>query len=107
MHSSTILALLMAIVSASVIPTVLIDLSLIPAFGLAAGQDPNGSGSCVGANNILIPCFCPPDREEFIEKITMGRKRIALHGSTHARSAKEQRHVDLDLAKTLQKSPEN
>jgi hypothetical protein len=43
--------------------------SLILDFGLTAGQDPNGSGSCTGANNALIPYFCPPDREGFIEKV--------------------------------------
>ncbi|PVH90628.1 hypothetical protein DM02DRAFT_420942 [Periconia macrospinosa] len=69
MRPSTIVALPVAIASASAMPTVSIDPSLIPDFGLMAGQDPNGSGSCAGANNILIPCFCPPDREEFIEKV--------------------------------------
>jgi hypothetical protein len=46
-----------------------IEPSLVPDFGLIAGQDPNGSGSCAGANNILIPCFCPPNREKFIDKV--------------------------------------
>ncbi|KAF2464779.1 uncharacterized protein BDR25DRAFT_95235 [Lindgomyces ingoldianus] len=55
MRSSTILALPVAVISASVMPTVSIDPSLIPAFGVTAGQDPNRSGSCAGANNILIP----------------------------------------------------
>ncbi|KAF2007870.1 hypothetical protein P154DRAFT_419336 [Amniculicola lignicola CBS 123094] len=50
-------------------PTVSIDPSLIPAFGVTAGQNPDGSGRCDGANNILIPCFCPPNREAFIEKV--------------------------------------
>lgn len=59
-----------AITSAAVIPHVSIDPSLIPAFGVVAGQDPNGSGSCAGANDVLIPCFCPPDRQEFVEKVT-------------------------------------
>ncbi|KAF1964840.1 hypothetical protein BU23DRAFT_491362 [Bimuria novae-zelandiae CBS 107.79] len=71
MRSSTILSLPVVIISASVIPTVSIDPSLIPDFGVTAGQDPNGSGSCAGANDILIPCFCPPDREEFIEKVNL------------------------------------
>lgn len=69
MRSSTIFVLPVAIISASVIPTGSIEPSLVPDFGLIAGQDPNGSGSCAGANNILIPCFCPPNREEFIDKV--------------------------------------
>ncbi|CAI6342341.1 unnamed protein product [Periconia digitata] len=69
MRFSTILILPATIISAAVIPPVSIDPSLIPAFGLVAGQDPNGSGSCAGANNVLIPCFCPPDRQEFVEKV--------------------------------------
>jgi hypothetical protein len=68
MYIPSILALL-TIASASVIPIARIDTSLIPEFGLQAGLDPNGSGSCVGANNILIPCFCPPDRNKFIERV--------------------------------------
>jgi hypothetical protein len=71
MHSSTIFALLITVVSASTIPTQSIDSSLIPEFGLRAGQNPNGSGSCATADNILIPCFCPPDRNEFIEKVNL------------------------------------
>ncbi|KAJ7505751.1 hypothetical protein B0H11DRAFT_1975996 [Mycena galericulata] len=44
----------------------LVDASLVPEFGVTAGQSPNGSGSCVGINNVLIPCTCPPDRNSFI-----------------------------------------
>ncbi|KAF2258050.1 hypothetical protein CC78DRAFT_596916 [Lojkania enalia] len=69
MRSSTILALLVAIISASIIPSVSIDLSLILDFSLTAGQDSNGSGSCASANNILILYFCLPNREEFIKKV--------------------------------------
>lgn len=46
-----------------------IDPGLIPDFGLSAGQDPDGNGNCAGADNTPIPCFCPPDREEFVEKV--------------------------------------
>ncbi|KAF8309166.1 hypothetical protein DL93DRAFT_2100228 [Clavulina sp. PMI_390] len=39
-------------------------------FGVAQGvRDPNGSASCVGINNILIPCSCPPDRTAFINSL--------------------------------------
>lgn len=69
MRFSTILILPAVIISAAIIPPRSIDPSLIPDSGIVAGQDPNGSGSCAGANNILIPCFCPPDRQEFVEKV--------------------------------------
>lgn len=47
-----------------------VDPSLVPEFGVTAGQSPNGSGSCVGINNILIPCTCPPDRTTFINSLS-------------------------------------
>jgi len=47
-----------------------VDPSLVPEFGVTAGQSPNGSGSCVGINNILIPCTCPPDRNTFINSLS-------------------------------------
>lgn len=48
-----------------------IDASLVPQFGLASGLNPTGTGDCDGINGpngqaIKIPCFCPPDRNEFI-----------------------------------------
>lgn len=46
-----------------------VDPSQVPEFGVSAGQNPNGSGSCVGINNILIPCSCPPDRQAFINSL--------------------------------------
>jgi hypothetical protein len=69
MLTPSILSLLLTTVSASLVHSRSIDLSLIPEFGLTAGQSPNGSGSCATTNNILIPCFCPPDRGEFINKV--------------------------------------
>ncbi|KAF2241329.1 hypothetical protein BU26DRAFT_525171 [Trematosphaeria pertusa] len=69
MLTSNILTLLLTTASASSIPSSTIDRSLIPEFGLRAGQSPNGSGSCATANNILIPCFCPPDRGEFVDRV--------------------------------------
>ncbi|KAJ7766518.1 hypothetical protein DFH07DRAFT_809244 [Mycena maculata] len=45
----------------------LVDASLVPSFGVTPGiKDPAGSASCVGINNILIPCTCPPDSTTFI-----------------------------------------
>lgn len=69
MRFSTILILPAAIISAAVTPPITINLSLIPAFSVVASQDPNRSGSCAGANNVLILYFCPPNRQEFIEKV--------------------------------------
>jgi hypothetical protein len=39
---------------------------LVPQFGVTAGQSPDGTGNCIGINNIKIPCSCPPDRNTFI-----------------------------------------
>lgn len=49
--------------------------ALAPEFGHAAGVNPTGTGDCDGAVNgpdgrpIKIPCFCPPDREEFLTQL--------------------------------------
>ncbi|KAF9068543.1 hypothetical protein BDP27DRAFT_1392656 [Rhodocollybia butyracea] len=43
-----------------------VDASLVPQFGVTAGQSPDGTGNCIGINNIKIPCSCPPDRNTFI-----------------------------------------
>jgi hypothetical protein len=43
-----------------------VDASLVPEFGVTAGQSPDGTGNCIGINNIKIPCSCPPDRNTFI-----------------------------------------
>lgn len=43
-----------------------VDVSLVPEFGVTAGQSPDGTGNCIGINNIKIPCSCPPDRNTFI-----------------------------------------
>jgi hypothetical protein len=43
-----------------------VDVSLVPEFGVTAGQDPDGTGNCIGINNVKIPCSCPPDRDTFI-----------------------------------------
>ncbi|KAJ3729469.1 hypothetical protein C8R42DRAFT_618834 [Lentinula raphanica] len=43
-----------------------VDVSLVPEFGVTAGQSPDGTGNCIGINNIKIPCTCPPDRDTFI-----------------------------------------
>ncbi|KAL1612519.1 hypothetical protein SLS60_000746 [Paraconiothyrium brasiliense] len=45
------------------------DASLVPEFGIQAGQSPDGQGNCLGLNNVKIPCSCPPDRQGFIQKV--------------------------------------
>ena len=43
---------------------------LVPQFGVTAGQDKSKSGTCLGINNVRIPCTCPPDRDQFISKLS-------------------------------------
>ncbi|PVI00907.1 hypothetical protein DM02DRAFT_469069, partial [Periconia macrospinosa] len=43
--------------------------ALVPEFGIQAGQQPDGTGNCIGNNNVKIPCSCPPDRQQFIQKV--------------------------------------
>jgi len=51
-----------------------VDPNLIPQFGVSPGVNPTGpGGSCQGVPGpngqpILIPCDCPPDRNEFIQQ---------------------------------------
>ncbi|KAJ7505752.1 hypothetical protein B0H11DRAFT_2272539 [Mycena galericulata] len=70
--TSTLVSIVALAVSVSAVPVAKrgVDPSLVPEFGVTAGQSPNGSGSCVGINNILIPCTCPPDRNAFIASLS-------------------------------------
>ncbi|KAF2708444.1 hypothetical protein K504DRAFT_355557, partial [Pleomassaria siparia CBS 279.74] len=43
--------------------------ALVPEFGIQAGQQPDGTGNCVGNGGKLIPCQCPPNRASFIQKV--------------------------------------
>jgi len=43
-----------------------VDASLVPQFGVTAGQSPDGTGNCIGINGIKIPCTCPPDSATFL-----------------------------------------
>ncbi|KAF1964380.1 hypothetical protein BU23DRAFT_378457, partial [Bimuria novae-zelandiae CBS 107.79] len=43
--------------------------SLVPEFGVEAGVSPDGQGNCLGLNNVKIPCSCPPNRQNFIQKV--------------------------------------
>ncbi|KAH8927544.1 hypothetical protein BT69DRAFT_1277933 [Atractiella rhizophila] len=56
-----------------------VDASRVPEFGVTPGvKDPAGSASCVGVDNKLIPCTCPPNRDNFIQQM------IANVGAGHA-----------------------
>ncbi|KAH6847412.1 hypothetical protein B0I37DRAFT_144555 [Chaetomium sp. MPI-CAGE-AT-0009] len=76
MHPVSLIALLTASASASVMPRQsAVNQNVIPkSFGVTAGvgKDQVQVGSCTGANNALIPCFCPPapDSPEFLSKLS-------------------------------------
>lgn len=45
--------------------------SLVPEFGVTAGQSPNGSGDCVTPiAKPLIKCDCPPPRDQYLAQVT-------------------------------------
>ncbi|EAU86093.1 hypothetical protein E4U52_001234 [Claviceps spartinae] len=51
-----------------------VDPTLVPEFGHPAGLNPTGTGDCDGITNaagqvVKIPCFCPPDRNEFLQAL--------------------------------------
>lgn len=47
-----------------------IDPSLVPAFGIVPGiLSVSQLGSCQGANDINIPCSCPPSIDAFIQRL--------------------------------------
>jgi len=48
--------------------------ALTPQFGVVAGTNPDGHGNCDGVDGangqpILIPCSCPPPRDQFIQSL--------------------------------------
>ncbi|KAI0750331.1 hypothetical protein C8Q80DRAFT_1270057 [Daedaleopsis nitida] len=50
------------------------DPSLVPPFGVVRGTDVNGDGACDGVYGpsglpVTIPCFCPPDRQAFLDSL--------------------------------------
>jgi hypothetical protein len=45
------------------------DASLVPEFGIQAGQQPDGTGNCIGDKGKKIPCDCPPNRNTFVQKV--------------------------------------
>jgi len=51
-----------------------VNLDLVPQFGVVKGTNANAQqvGSCDGFNgqaSVLIPCFCPPDRDVFLQRL--------------------------------------
>ncbi|KAI8986261.1 hypothetical protein BD414DRAFT_416454 [Trametes punicea] len=46
-----------------------VDPSLVPDFGVTPGTNPDGHGNCQGINGILIPCSCPPPRQQFLDSL--------------------------------------
>ena len=61
-HTSAIAGTSSSSASGSVNP------DLVPQFGITANQGKN-KGTCVGNNAVRIPCDCPPDRVQFIDKL--------------------------------------
>ncbi|MCJ1323911.1 hypothetical protein MMC10_000573 [Thelotrema lepadinum] len=51
-------------------PSGSVNPNLVPQFGVTAGQDKSSAGTCLGINNVRIPCTCPPDRDQFISKLS-------------------------------------
>ncbi|KAL1946158.1 hypothetical protein VTO73DRAFT_15285 [Trametes versicolor] len=43
--------------------------ALVPDFGVVAGTGADGTGNCRGVNGVLIPCACPPPRDQFIASL--------------------------------------
>jgi hypothetical protein len=92
MHPISLLALLTASASATSSPRQgAVNPNVIPkSFGITAGEgrDKIQVGSCTGANNKPIPCFCPPapNSPEFLRKLTkaltdgfiFSREQVAL-----------------------------
>lgn len=76
MLPGAVIALFAATASAAVAPRqASVNQAVIPpSFGVTAGQGKNQvqPGSCTGANNKPIPCFCPPapNSPEFLSKLT-------------------------------------
>ena len=83
--------------------------SAIPDYGLAAGVPSRSQpGSCVGANNINIPCACPPSKAAaasaltaFVARGRAGRVPVAFPGAADTSLAANRARVDA-VVNTLQ-----
>lgn len=47
--------------------------ALVPDFGVTRGIPAAKAGSCQGLAGAIIPCFCPPDRQPFIDRLNQRR----------------------------------
>ncbi|RDX46550.1 hypothetical protein OH76DRAFT_1406858 [Lentinus brumalis] len=46
-----------------------VDPALVPDFGVTPGTGADGTGNCIGVNNVKIPCSCPPSRADFLASL--------------------------------------
>jgi hypothetical protein len=80
MHSTLLISLLAVFTCTTVaVPIRMnarrdVDASLVPPFGITAGQNPDGTGNCDGTigptgKPILIPCACPPPEDVFLKSL--------------------------------------
>ena len=71
MYTSYALLALTSTVSAAP-PAILrraVNPALVPDFGVTRGIPTAQAGTCQGLNGATIPCFCPPDRQPFIDRL--------------------------------------
>ncbi|KAL8829352.1 MAG: hypothetical protein Q9191_002061 [Dirinaria sp. TL-2023a] len=71
MYTSYAVLALVAIVSATprAILRRAVNPALVPDFGVTRGIPTAQAGTCQGLNGATIPCFCPPNREPFIDRL--------------------------------------
>lgn len=71
MYTSYAVLALVAIASATprAILRRAVNPALVPDFGVTRGIPTAQAGTCQGLNGAAIPCFCPPDREPFIDRL--------------------------------------
>ncbi|KAK9783723.1 hypothetical protein AB5N19_04100 [Seiridium cardinale] len=48
--------------------------TFVPDFGITQGSQPDGTGNCIGANGVKIPCSCPPARDAFLSQLNKNVK---------------------------------
>ncbi|KAK8058075.1 hypothetical protein PG994_008523 [Apiospora phragmitis] len=89
--------------------TGVINESVIPDYGLTAGVPSKSQpGSCVGANNINIPCTCPPSKADaaatlstFVARGKAGSVPISFPDTSDKSSAANRARIDA-IVNTLQ-----
>ena len=53
----------------SALAAIRINPLLVPSFGVTKGIPVDGTADCKGFNGTAIPCFCPPNPLDFIQKL--------------------------------------